>query len=349
MIVRARPHALPPRRLPDRVLTAAERGLRRCQRASVLLCGLLSAAGAAQARCSQIRTDDSSSRTLVLSQTTEPDRPLSSWSSPTSSGFNGCWTNVGHPINYQPGPHGLTHVRDVTIDGTVFPAYGWGPSTPLVIFGMQATAFQGSTPYPVAIERPTQINGTAARNGSLPISLRYRFIARGGPMAVSGPLIIRGSSTHRASSSLGSIQHAHEASVSLVRQTCTLSDTQQTLPDARAANLPSVGSTSGERSIQVHITCPSFGPGIELSLADANNAGNTGSVLSPAPDAVASGVGVELLRGGQPVQFGRTWTHQASQNGTTPPIRFTARYHRTSATMLPGLVKGIATLTATYH
>lgn len=87
---------------------------------------------------------------------------------------------------------------------------------------------------------------------------------------------------------------------------------------------------------------------VQLSLADANDPGSSNVQLAPAPGATAGGVQVQLLRGGQPVQFGQAWSHGWSSKGQQS-IPFSARYLRTADPLVPGLVKGEAVLTADYR
>ncbi len=321
----------------------------RMWKAAMLLGGLLVATSGARASCDAIEPNDSASRAFVLQHSTVADSPLNRWTSVGGAGFSGCRTVIGHELDYQPGTHSLTYVRDVSVDRATYRAYQWGPATPLVIFGMTLGPLIGGDPEPIAVEHAVRLRTSAGARGRFRVSLRYRFIARGGAMEVSAPLAITASTTHRSAAGLGSIRHAHEATVSLAQLSCTLSDTGATLPDTTGVDLPSVGSTSTERTVQMRLTCPAFGPEVVLSLADANDSGNRGSVLSPAADATAAGVAIELLRDGNPVRFGQSWTHPRGQNGTVPALRLNVRYHRTSTTISPGTVKGLATLTANYR
>ena len=334
-----RPHEMPSRR---RVLSAL--------RSPTLVCALLVGTGSAHALCTGIRPNDSSTHTFQLSNAPEADQPLSAWMSDGRAGFTGCWSNIGHALNYQPQAHGLTYVRDVALEGVTYRAYEWGPSTPLVIFRAQLGPPSGFRRYPLAVDQVSELRGNADHaSGAMNVAIGYRFVSRGGPMTANTPMHVTATSTHANASSLGGIHHDHHATVMFSQLTCTLVDASHTLPDARSADLPSVGSSSAATPFQVSINCPNPGPAVELSLTDATQPGNRGSVLAPTADTTAVGVAVELLRNGQPVQFGQTWNHASDASGNTPAISLVARYHRIGATLTPGLVKGQAILTADYR
>ncbi|AWH55390.1 hypothetical protein C1924_03155 [Stenotrophomonas sp. ESTM1D_MKCIP4_1] len=129
---------------------------------------------------------------------------------------------------------------------------------------------------------------------------------------------------------------------------CTLSDTSAVLDVISADALAGAGGTAGEKPVVVVMRCPGPGVTVDLSLADANDPAATGSALRPTADSDASGVRIELLRGGQPVQFGQRWGHGQSIGGTED-LEFTARYLRTGPDVVPGDIKGEAVLTADYR
>ncbi|HCT24868.1 MAG TPA: hypothetical protein DIW85_01515 [Stenotrophomonas sp.] len=115
-----------------------------------------------------------------------------------------------------------------------------------------------------------------------------------------------------------------------------------------ANELAASGSNAKESSFDVAMNCPMDNIDVQLSLADANDPGSSNGQLAPAPGATAGGVQVQLLRGGQPVQFGQAWSHGGSSKGQQA-IPFSARYLRTPDPLVPGSVKGEAVLTANYR
>lgn len=296
----------------------------------------------AHANCSSIRDDDRSTESSEVHNSPVADRVIKSWRLTRTAGFGGCWTNVGHEVVFTPAATGLTYVRDVQYIGRSFPAYQWGPSTPLVLLRLEA----GTEWEPVRLDAPTSVR-TNTLNGDIPVALRYMLVARGGPMAITTPLVVAGSTRHRYAAALGQVQHRSDASLSLRQMTCSLADTNLVMDDIALSALPAVGSTSASRTITVNMTCPLDGPDVEFSLNDAGDASNRGSVLTPAPNTTAAGVAVQMLRGGAPVQFGQTW--RITPTATTTRVSFGARYHRTAVKAEPGVVEGIATLVATYY
>ncbi|KPG88410.1 hypothetical protein AN993_03185 [Stenotrophomonas maltophilia] len=130
--------------------------------------------------------------------------------------------------------------------------------------------------------------------------------------------------------------------------TCTLANASHTLDDVLANELAASGSNAKESSFDVAMNCPMDNIDVQLSLADANDPGSSNGQLAPAPGTTAGGVQVQLLRGGQPVQFGQAWSHGWSSKGQQA-IPFSARYLRTPDPLVPGDVKGEAVLTADYR
>lgn len=296
----------------------------------------------AHATCTTIRDEDRTSESFEAHNSALPDRLIKPWRFGNTAGFGGCWTNVGHEVMFTPAQTGLTYVRDVQYNGTSFPAYQWGPSTPLVLLRLEA----GPEWTAVRLDAPTRLR-TNTLTGDILVALRYALVARGGPMAVTQPLVLAGSTTHQRAASLGQIHHRSDVAVSLRQMTCSLADAALVMDDIALSALPAVGSTSASKTITATLTCPLNGPDVELSLSDAGDASNRGSVLTPAPHMTAVGVGVQMLRSSAPVVFGQTW--RITPTATTTLLNFGARYYRTAVQTEPGVVEGIATLMATYY
>ncbi len=130
--------------------------------------------------------------------------------------------------------------------------------------------------------------------------------------------------------------------------TCTLANVSHTLDDIVANELAASSSDVKESSFDVAMNCPMDNIDVQLSLADANDPGSSNGQLAPAPGATAGGVQVQLLRGGQPVQFEQAWSHGWSSKGQQA-IPFSARYLRTADLLVPGAITGEAVLTADYR
>ncbi|MDR5783746.1 fimbrial protein [Caballeronia sp. LZ065] len=128
------------------------------------------------------------------------------------------------------------------------------------------------------------------------------------------------------------------------------------LPRAFSKNLPSVGATTGDTTLSLGLNCPA-GVKVGLTLTDAVNPANRSSTLSLAPGSSAAGVGLQIVNGETPLSFGpdsavagtvNQWIAGTSTGGAMQ-VPLTARYVRTSTTLVPGSVNGKATFTMSYQ
>ena len=163
------------------------------------------------------------------------------------------------------------------------------------------------------------------------------------------PLTIAGATSHNRYPGLGSVIHDLDIQVDVKQLTCTLSDASIVLDDVTGADLPAVGANTGLKALHPVIDCPPYGPGVHLTLRDAGDSSNTGSLLKPAAGSTATGVQVEILREGKPVQFGQAWEFPVRDTGGRQTIYLLARYARTGSLLSPGIVNGKAIITATYN
>lgn len=161
-------------------------------------------------------------------------------------------------------------------------------------------------------------------------------------------LTIAGSTSHDSYPSLGSVVHDIDIQVDVQQLTCTLSDASIVLDDVTGADLPAEGANTGLKALRPEINCPPYGPGVNLTLRDAGDSSNTGSLLKPAAGSTAAGVQVEILRQGKPVQFGQEWALPVGANGGRQTINLQAHYARTGSPLSPGIISGEAIITATY-
>lgn len=244
---------------------------------------------------------------------------------------------------------GLTYARDVAFDGRIYPAYSLSGRSLLV-------AFQHGMRH-ISVGATAQLrNGATVRNAgiALPSSSRIHvgvqvlYFFPGGAMESVPRTHLGTIEAWPESDPTQRTSYTFSIEINVPPTTCTLANASHTLDDVLANELATSGSNAKESSFDVAMNCPMDNIDVQLSLADANDPGSSNGQLAPAPGATAGGVQVQLLRGGQPVQFGQAWSHGWSSKGQQS-IPFSARYLRTADPLVPGLVKGEAVLTADYR
>lgn len=245
---------------------------------------------------------------------------------------------------------GLRFVRDITVGNRTYPAYEWSSTSPLIIMQIFSWALGagGLDGIPVRADQEVAGNTDAQFGTTAHARLRYMLLSRGPGMSRPPILTIGGTTDNSRYSSLGKIQHSITLQVDVQQLTCTLSDASIVLDDVTGADLPAVGANTGLKALQPVINCPPYGPGVTLTLRDAGDSSNTGSLLKPAAGSTAAGVQVEILRQGKPVQFGQEWAFPVGANGGRHTINLHARYARTGSPLSPGIISGKAIITATY-
>lgn len=264
----------------------------------------------------------------------------------------GCGYNAVVPMNVTSSLSGLEFVRNVTVDGKTYPAFGMidYPRSPLFIFDHQIWTGAGNVreePQPLDIRvsahfpsKPLDSDG----RGSL---VRVAAVSRGGIME-RVPTTLLGTVSRQSPLYPAFVKtDTFTVTANLKVPTCQLSDTPVKLLDVAAVDLPASGSHTGERSFDVAMNCNGAFP-VEMVLTDANLPGNTGSRLAPTANSTAGAVRVELLREGVPVELGKTWTIPLTQNGRQN-ITLAARYYHEAGTFHGGVVEGQAVITATYR
>jgi type 1 fimbria pilin len=144
---------------------------------------------------------------------------------------------------------------------------------------------------------------------------------------------------------------------SIVATTCTVTTPSigVTLPAVNASVLSPVGTTAGNTSLSIGLSCQA-GANVYVTLTDATSPGNTTSNLTLASGSTATGVKLRVLNsGGSAVSYGpdsavagnpNQWLVGASASTTRIPL--TAQYISTG-TVGAGTVKGIATFTMSYQ
>lgn len=245
---------------------------------------------------------------------------------------------------------GLTYVRDVQMDSYLYKVYSTGPRSPLIGFSFSVkragTTF-GGPPIELGV-RNRHPGEPLIQTQPMDVDVYMLIFFRGGAME-SVPMTDLGTITSSVEGDPSqSMQHHVRLEIIVPPVTCTLANASHTLDDVVANELAASGSDARESSFDVTMNCPMDNIDVQLSLADANDPGSSNGQLAPAPGATAGGVQVQLLRGGQPVQFGQAWSHGWSSKGQQA-IPFSARYLRTADPLVPGDVKGEAVLTADYR
>lgn len=127
-----------------------------------------------------------------------------------------------------------------------------------------------------------------------------------------------------------------------------------TLPNVKASDFSGVGSAKGDTGLRIGLSCRA-GADVHVTLTDATDPGNTSNLLTLAPGSTARGVQLRVLYNGSPVGYGpdsavagnlNQWRVGPSSSVSSVPL--TAQYIATG-TVLPGIVKGIATFTMSYQ
>jgi type 1 fimbria pilin len=129
------------------------------------------------------------------------------------------------------------------------------------------------------------------------------------------------------------------------------------LPQANASALQNVGDTTGATTATIGLNCPA-GLKVNVTLTDATTPTNTSATLTLTPDSSAKGVGLQILNNsGVPVAYGpdsaaagnlNQWSAGVSAAGAFS-IPLSVQYVRTSGTLVPGTVRGLATFTMSYQ
>lgn len=245
---------------------------------------------------------------------------------------------------------GLTYVKDIFHNGENMKAYRATPRGPLVAFALNvrdspSMSYGGpSFGLGTTVLPPREDLG----GGPVDLSIFIHVFLPGG--AIEGvPMTDFGTITTSVEGDPSqSMQHHIRFEFVVAPITCTLASTSHTLAAVSADELAQANSTAGESAFNVDMNCPAANVDVHLSMADANNPVSVDGQLQPASGSTASGVQVQLLRGGVPLQFGQTWAHGLSSKGLQQ-IPFSARYRRMPGNLAPGAIKGEAVLTADYR
>lgn len=325
---------------------------RRVRNGAALVVALLSLSPLASAGCIRLAPGDQDlTVSLTMPNLDLPDRRLTVVSSGFVTGGYQCDSGQNAFLTELPFS-GLTYEREITDAGRTYSVYSLGPRSPLIGFVHLVDAVDsngGRSQDSVPVGRRHRNPGVVSpATEGVSVNLAVALFFRGGAME-SIPLTSLGTATSWDENDPSqSIQHHVSLEVNVPTLTCTLADSSQSLDPVSADLLAAAGSTAGEKAVAVAMTCPSANVDVEMVLTDANDAGNAGSLLTPAGGSDAGGVRLEMLRAGNPVQFGQRWQHGWSSKGSQD-VPFTARYRRTADALQPGTIIGEAVLTATYR
>lgn len=140
--------------------------------------------------------------------------------------------------------------------------------------------------------------------------------------------------------------------ITVNRAACTVTTTSipVTLGNKTSADFAGVGSTSSDVPFTIPLNCIA-GTRVNVTLDGTPDASGSPGVLALSPsstDAVANGVGVQVLYKSAPVTFGKL-IKIGSASGGNYTIPFIGRYYQTADKMTGGLANATATFTMTYN
>ncbi|CAI1232586.1 fimbrial protein [Serratia quinivorans] len=188
-------------------------------------------------------------------------------------------------------------------------------------------------------------------NESKYIFFKMELIYVGGD--VSGKLTFASPLASMTTGSITAGQLYVDGSSTLTKIACSLDSTSINVPlgDVAATQFSGVASTAGGKSFDLGLTCDKDAR-INLSLAGTQNTDTQDtSVLAltgTGQAGTATGVGVQLLYGGLPLQINNNILLKTSAGGQET-LPFTARYYQTLASIGAGLANSSATLNITYQ
>lgn len=144
------------------------------------------------------------------------------------------------------------------------------------------------------------------------------------------------------------------ATLALASCSVTTPSVAVTLPTVFPGNFAT--GSAGNSVFNLSVSCPS-GINVNVTLTDASNVSNRSTTLALAPGSSATGVGLRILRGSNLVAFGSDSAVAGNTNqwfagtatGGPMNIPLTVQYVRTSGTLTPGTVNGLATFTMSYQ
>ncbi|NML29907.1 fimbrial protein [Paraburkholderia antibiotica] len=149
--------------------------------------------------------------------------------------------------------------------------------------------------------------------------------------------------------------------VNITNQTCTVTtpSISVSLGSVPINQFGAVGSGSTTIPFQIGLNCSGVATSYYITFTDSNNPGNNTNSLSLTSDSSATGVGIQILNGGNPVSYGpdssvagnlnQIFLGTSTGTGSVVTLPFGGRYVKTNGTMTPGSANGVATFTMSYQ
>lgn len=316
---------------------------------------LLSAAAVeAQAACWQVGGDAFIDHVFDVAYTPLPDQEIGSM---TGSVFIACDSPGETYGNILPTLMGMTYVRDVwhSTTDSLAPAYEFAPGSALLVFDFDSLPYDCPGPDGCVIEE-IEFSTRVLRNGVVSplqrmgwepkarVDVQVTVYSRGGPMESTAARPVG-----RATTTVSGATANHHLTIGtrFVAQTCAVTPQTVTLDPVDARTLEAQ-PTAGEKTFNVAVSCAASGRPVVLGMQDVHDPGSTATVLAPAPGTTASGVALQVLHQGAPVQMRKPWDHTAT-SGAAMSVPFSARYLRTAGALKGGAVRGEVTLLADYY
>lgn len=306
----------------------------------VLLLALLPLAGWAQSSCTVSGQRAATNLVVGTESEAEADTVLSI----PIRGFGTSLVNCGYSttVNVKPDMPQLTYVRDVVIAGTTYPAYGWSATSPLAVFRYRIVNSLENYDEPLRLDRETQITFISA--GGPYFQLAVGLVARGGTI-IGETVDLGGVETSVAGSPSTRLYNVATVQIHASSPECRgRTDAAVSLQPVRQHQLQRPGDSAAEQAAPARVRCNSAGLVATVRIDDALDPGNKSSVLSAAAGTTASGVAVQLLRGGIPLAMGTQW--DVTSDGSWLDQDLSARYIRTTDALTPGDIVGEAVITA---
>ncbi|WP_439448034.1 fimbrial protein [Stenotrophomonas sp. ATs4] len=314
---------------------------------------LLSAATVeAQAACRQVGGDAFIDHVFDVAYTPVPDQRLGATS---GSVFIACDSPGETYGSMLPTLMGMTYVRDVWHSDTdsLAPAYEFAPGSALLVFNFDSEPYDCPVECAIEeIEHSTLVLRDGAvsplqRMGSEPkakVDVRITVFSRGGPMESTAARPVG-----RATTTISGVTANHHLTIGtrFVAQTCAVTPQTVTLDPVDARTLEAQ-PTAGDKTFNVAVSCAASGRPVVLGMQDVHDPGSTATALAPAPGSTASGVALQVLHQGAPVQMRKPWDHTAT-SGAAMSVPFSARYLRTAGALKGGAIRGEVTLLADYY
>lgn len=143
----------------------------------------------------------------------------------------------------------------------------------------------------------------------------------------------------------------HRIQVTFATPTCTVNTPSQfvDLANATAVELGTVNAVAGTTDFSISLVCQG-GMTLHARFIDNAATSNSSNVLTNTVLATQAGVGLQILRNGNPVNFDTDMTiTTVVTDGTAVNIPLKAQYVRQAGAVTAGLVQGSFTYTLTYQ